>query len=162
MRFIGTGRLPGQYVKSHARYARDIMTQHVITVAPDTALPKIAALFEKTGIKRVPVVQEGQVVGILSRSDLVRAFAATIGKVWKSRPRTDETIRCLLSAELERQAWWRPEFSNVAVDKGVVTFGGFVELDQEKAAARVAAESIPGVREVIDARLPYQNLTGML
>jgi CBS domain-containing protein len=162
MKFFGTARLPGEYVKSHARYARDIMTEDVITVAPDTALADVAALFGKHGIKRVPVLREGRLVGILSRSDLVRALAVAAVNGRKVHTVPDHTIQRLLMEELRRQNWWRSEYSNVSVSEGVVTYGGFVDVENERTAARVAAETIPGVVKVVDQRLPYQNLVSMM
>src|SRR5690349_7685039 len=65
------------YVRSHARIVRDVMTRDVITVAETTELAEIANLLETKRIKRVPVVRDGKVVGIVSRANLVRALATT-------------------------------------------------------------------------------------
>lgn len=155
MRFIATSRLPGEYVRSHARYARDIMTEKVVTVSPGTTLSRIASLFEKHGIKRLPVLDKGRLVGILSRSDLVRALAESFASDAVGPSLPDAAIQSRLLAELQSQAWWQPGLSMVNVKDGVVTYSGFSEIDEERAAARVAAENIPGVRGVVDRRLPY-------
>lgn len=155
MRFIATSRLPGEYVRSHARYALDIMTEEVVTVSPGTTLSRIASLFEKHGIKRFPVLDEGRLVGILSRSDLVRALFKACASDEVVPPLPDAEIRSRLLAELQHQAWWQPGLSMVNVEDGVVTFTGFSEVDAERTAARVAAENISGVRGVIDRRSPY-------
>jgi CBS domain-containing protein len=63
------------YVRSGGRQVRDLMTRHVITVEEDTPLPEVARLLEEHRIKRVPVLRQGKVVGIVSRADLVRALA---------------------------------------------------------------------------------------
>lgn len=162
LRLLGTSRLPGEYVKSHARYARDVMTRGVAAVAPDTSLADIATMLENLRIRRVPVLHEERLVGFVSRSDLVRALAAAKTARQFTDAMSDEEIRGQLVAELRRQAWWRPEYSNVSVDKGVVTYGGYVDLEDERAAARVAAEIIPGVVDVVDARLSYQSLNSMM
>ena len=139
------------YVKSHARHARDIMTVEVATVTPDTPVTEIAGLLESRGIKRVPVVHQGRVVGIVSRSNLVQALAVT------SQPealpaRGDDAIRAALLAELERQPWWQRNVASVIIDRGVVHYWGTLDSEEERAAARVAAENIPGVRGVEDHR----------
>ena len=74
--------LAASYVKTHGRKAADIMTQNVITAAPDTALDEVAITMEKNSIKRVPIVRDGQLVGIVSRANLVQALA-TMPKGWK-------------------------------------------------------------------------------
>ena len=71
----GDASLPADYVKAYARKAADIMTQNVITAAPETALDEVAIVMEKNSIKRVPIVRDGQLVGIVSRANLVQALA---------------------------------------------------------------------------------------
>jgi CBS domain-containing protein len=146
------------YVRTHAVRVKDIMTREVATVGPDAPLWKIAALFDARRIKRAPVVEAGRVSGIVSRSDLVKALAAAAPPCALEG---DEAIRGSLLAELERQSWWRGDQSSVAVENGVVTFDGFVQSDGEETAARVAAESIPGVRGVDDRRFDWRSFPAM-
>jgi CBS domain-containing protein len=162
MRLFSADRSPAEYVKSHARYARDIMTRDVATVAPDTPLAAIATLLEKRRIKRVPVLDQGHLVGIVSRSDLVHALLSAARAGAPAGPFTDDAIRALLMAELRRQGWWRKELSKVTVEHGVVTFVGLIESENERIAARVAAETVPGVHSVVDERLAYRDLTSMV
>jgi CBS domain-containing protein len=157
IRLFSADRSPEEYVKSHARYARDIMTRDVATVAPDTPLAEIATLLERRRIKRVPVLDQGRLVGIVSRSDLVHALVAATRQHAAAEPIADETIRAVLLAELRRQAWWRRDFANVTVEQGVVTFAGLIETENERIAARAAAETVPGVRGVVDERLAYRD-----
>ena len=162
MRLFSADRSPAEYVKSHARYARDIMTRDVATVAPDTPLAAIATLLEKRRIKRVPVLDEGRLVGIVSRSDLVHALVSAARAGAPADPITDDAIRALVLAELRRQGWWRKELSGVTVEQGVVTFAGLIENENERIAARVAAETVPGVHSVVDERLAYRDLSSMV
>jgi len=141
------------YVKSHARHARDVMTTEVVTVTADTPVPDIATLLERHRVKRVPVVEDGRLVGIVSRSNLVQALAAK-GREIGAGASGDGEIRSRLTAELERHAWWGARISNVIVTDGVVHYFGTVDREEEKQAARVAAENVPGVRRVEDHRLP--------
>ena len=161
-RLFRIDRSPEEYVRSHARHVRDIMTREVATVAPDTCLAEVATLLEQRRIKRVPVVQEGRLVGIVSRSDLVQALATAKRADWKTGPLTDEAIRRLVLAELRRQPWWRMDWSNVTVQEGVVTYAGLIEFENERIAARVAAETVPGVRGIVDRRLAYEDSYSML
>jgi CBS domain-containing protein len=151
---------PADYVKTHAQRAQDIMTREVITIAPETPLTEIAAMLESHGIKRVPVVRDGELVGIVSRANLVQALAGMRSAAVYVSPPADQAIRGRLQAELERQRWWRQGASNVIVTDGIVHYFGAVESDDEQDAARVAAENIPGVRGVEDHRVRFQHLAG--
>lgn len=140
------------YVRTHAVRVADIMTRDVVAVAPGTELAEVAALLEKHDVKRVPVVEDGRVVGIVSRSDLVKALAAAAPDPRAAAPLSDAAIKERLMSELERQPWWHGNFASVEIADGVVTYRGMIEFDGEDDAARVAAEAIPGVRRVVDQR----------
>lgn len=140
------------YVRSHARHARDVMTRDVPTVTPETPVAEIARLLEGRGIGRAPVVDAGKLVGIVSRANLVQALATRAAAPAAAAAADDETIRAALLAELERQPWWRNDHGFVIVTDGVVHFWGMVDTDDARPAARVAAENVPGVRGVEDHR----------
>jgi CBS-domain-containing membrane protein len=135
-----------EYVKAHAKKAGDVMTAHVITARPDTPLHEIAALMEKHAIKRVPIVADGKLAGIVSRANLVQAVASAPMEL-KIAP-SDESIRERLMAHLERQPWAHTHQLNVTVNNGVVDIWGVTFSESERDAIRVAAENIPGVRAV--------------
>jgi CBS domain-containing protein len=152
---------PADYVRSHARQARDIMTREVVTVEEEAALGDIAALLEKRGVKRVPVMRGDRVVGIVSRADLVQALAE--GARLPARPsRDDDAIHERLLAELARQSWWRSPYASVTVKEGIVHYWGATENDADRDAVRVAAENVPGVRGVQDHRISMQNIPSMI
>ena len=158
LRLFSSDSSPADYVKSHALRARDIMTHEVISVTPDTPVAKIATLLEKHCIKRVPVLRNRRLVGIVSRANLVQAIAAMPPPSIRVTPPLDSAIRGRLLAELARQSWWGRVSSNVMVSEGVVHYWGMAGSDDERAAARVAAENVPGVRAVEDHRLTYTEL----
>ena len=145
--FTGTARLAGDYVRSHGKVANDVMTRDVICVGPGTTLDAIADLMEQHRIKRVPVVQERALVGIVSRANLLRAFAALPASA-ASAPASDSEIRYALSKELSSQAWGRRADNSVVVTNGVVHLWGLVTSQEESRALEIAAQSVPGVREV--------------
>jgi CBS domain-containing protein len=142
----GDDVLAADYIKSHARKAADVMTPNVITATPDTPLDEIALLLEKNGIKRVPIVKDGQLVGIVTRANLVQAVASAPKGL--EIPVSDEAIRDKLLAHLKAQPWARTGLLNVTVNDGVVNLWGITDSETERNAIRVAAESIPGVRAV--------------
>lgn len=158
LRMFGADRTPAEYVKAHGRFARDIMTRDVVTVMSDTPVAAIATLLESRGIKRVPVMRDEQVVGIVSRANLVQALAGMGSTVLGVTPPADQAIRERLQAELERQSWWRQAASNVIVTDGIVHYFGTIDSDDQQDAARVAAENVPGVRGVEDHRVPFRRV----
>ncbi|MBZ0148362.1 MAG: CBS domain-containing protein [Pseudorhodoplanes sp.] len=146
--FINTDTLATEYVAARARKVADLMTRPVITASPDTPLDAIATLLESNAIKRVPIVSNGQLVGIVSRANLVQAFAAA--RPTLDIPLSDSTIRDRLLAHLKAQPWAHLALVNITVYDGVVRLWGMVPSQAEKQAMRVAAEQTAGVRSVSD------------
>ncbi len=144
----GDEGLAGDYIKAHAKKVGDIMTRKVITAGPDTPLHEIAAMLEKHGIKRLPIVRDGQLVGIVSRANLVQAIATSGSKL--NIPLSDTVIREKLLSHLNTQSWAHTALLNATVSGGVVDLWGFIESDMERKAIRVAAEATPGVHAVND------------
>jgi CBS-domain-containing membrane protein len=142
--------LAHEFVKSHARKAADVMTTPVVCVEPNTPLGDIATLLEKHRIKRVPVVQDGKLVGIVSRANLVQAILRRGGKTEQAVPVDDSTLQGKILADLQSKIWTDPSTINVSVHDGTVELWGVVESEAEKSAVRVAVEVTPGVREVLD------------
>ncbi|WP_326535287.1 CBS domain-containing protein [Pseudorhodoferax sp.] len=142
------------YVRAHGGHARDVMNRRVVCVAHDAPLARLAEIFEERRVRRVPVLQAGRMVGLVTRSDLMRALDQAIPACPASPPAPldDAQIRARLLAELEQQSWWHGSWSEVSVEGGVVRFVGYVQQLSDKDAARVAAENIPGVRTVRDTR----------
>jgi CBS domain-containing protein len=140
--------LAAEYVKAHARKVADVMTRKAITAPPDASLRELAALMEAKAIKRVPIVEDGRFVGIVSRANLVRAFASAQPVLGIEL--SDSNIRGQFLAHLQNQAWARPWLLNVIVKDGVVDLWGVVRSDAEKRVVRIAAESMDGVRAVND------------
>ena len=155
--WTGDETLAAEYVKAHARKVADVMTRIVITATPETPLHEIAALLERNSIKRVPIVKDGQLVGIVSRANLIQAVAST--RKGLEIPLSDTTIRDKLLAHLTSQEWAHTSLLNVTVSCGVVNLWGITNSDAERMAIRVAAESAPGVCDVND-NLVTQPLGG--
>jgi len=155
LQFTGEETLAAEYVKAHARKIADVMTRQVVTATPDTPLHEVANLLEKNSIKRVPILRDGRLVGIVSRANLIQAVAGAREKLDVSP--SDTAIRTKLLAHLNAQRWAHTSRLNVTVSDGVVSLWGLIDSDTERTAIRVAAEAIPGVRAVIDnlVAIPY-------
>jgi CBS domain-containing protein len=135
------------YIKSHSWSVDDVMTTQVISVGEETPLGGAATLMDQNRIKRVPVVREGKLVGILSRKDLLRVIAAA--RRDEIAP-GDDAIRRGILARLGENNDLQGAQLTVTVSSGVVHLGGTVDSDAERGLARVVAESIGGVAGVRD------------
>lgn len=149
-----TDRSAGDYIKSHGREVRDVMTRDVLSVTEETPIRDIALLLETHRIKRVPVMRDGKLVGIVSRANLVQALATTIEEPASDAAADDRAIRDRLLAELKAQRWAEVSPANVTVKDGVVHLWCSYLSERERRAIIVAAESIPGVRRVADHMKP--------
>ena len=135
------------YLRTHGTRAQDVMTTGVITVSEATPLSKIAALLEKHRIKRVPVLRDGKLVGIVSRANLLQGLAS--GRPAPAAKREDRDIRDALLAALG-EAGLPMHQVNVIVSDGVVQLWGAIESDVQHQAARAAVEGTPGVKRLED------------
>jgi CBS domain-containing protein len=148
--FSSAEQLMAEFVKAHGRNAKDVMTRQVISVSPDTSLQEIANLLEKHGIKRVPVIENGRLVGIVSRANLVQALA-TRGLAFVDVAEADEALRKVILLNLRKLPWTTAmTMIDVIVDRGVVNLWGVVRNEEEKNAIRITAEGTPGVQAVND------------
>jgi CBS domain-containing protein len=146
---LGPGRLAEEYVQSHGRHIRDVMTADPLTITPDAALEDVVALMEKHEIKRVPVVEGGKLVGIVSRSNLIRALVSAAPAIPEGAS-DDATIRSKIVEELSRERWAALGTTDVMVRGGVVHLWGVITDERERQALIVAAENVPGVKAVRD------------
>jgi CBS domain-containing protein len=158
---IGPGRLAGEYVRACGRKVEEIMTPEVVTIAEDTTLDRVVELMEQHRVKRLPVMRDGALVGILTRANLLHAVASLAHEA--APPLADDAaIRDRLLAELERHNWAPLGMLNIVVRDGTVELWGAVTEERERAAIRVAAENIPGVKAVHDHLVWLEPISGMV
>ena len=138
------------YVRTHGRRAADVMARDVVTVEEDTPLHEIAILLEERRNKRVPVVRDGRLQGIVSRANLLHGLAASPVAAMPLPSVDDDTIRTTILTTLREEVGGMTELVNIVVSQGVVDVWGVADLLEVKRAIRVAAENAPGVREVRD------------
>jgi CBS domain-containing protein len=142
--------LAAEFAKSHGKRVEEVMSEDVITATEDATLAEIAAILERNRIKRVPIVRDGELVGIVSRSNLVQALASNGGAASGSLD-ASRTIRQEILSRLEQQQTWTDFGSrNVIVTDGKVHLWGLISSDAERKALIALAEGVPGVTEVID------------
>lgn len=159
--FMGPGPLAAEYVRSHARTISDVMSPDVITVEEQADLRDVIEVMEKHGIKRVPVMREGRMVGIISRSNVLRPLSQLL-RGQNASENTDTTIRMKLLAELAGQSWASLRNANIVVKDGVVDLYGVIFDGREREALRVAAENVPGIKQIRDHLTWIEPHTGIV
>jgi CBS domain-containing protein len=157
---LGPGTIAKDYVHSHARRIDEVMTTEVETVGEDAGLEDVVALMEKRRVKRVPVMRGTQLVGIVSRANLLHALA-TLSREVKPSAAGDETIRAAVLAELDRQSWAPRHMIDVVVRNGVVELWGTVIDPDQRDAVRVVAETVAGVKAVKCHIVWVEPMSGM-
>jgi CBS domain-containing protein len=146
---LGPGRLATEYVHTHGRKVEELMTHDPVTVAEDTSLDEVVKTMEKRGIKRVPVMRGEQLVGLISRANLLHALASVSRHMGASSV-GDADIRSKLLAELEKESWAPIGALDVIVRDGIVELWGTITDERQREALVVAAENIQGVKSVRD------------
>lgn len=142
------------YVASHdgrpARKVADVMTRDVITASEDTPIAQIAHLMKGRNIKRIPILRKGEIVGIVSRVDILRGLISLSGDRDEVHPvyRRDEELRREIYAACRGRSWSQAKQMDVVVNGGVVHLWGVAPTELVRQAYRVAAENVPGVKTV--------------
>ena len=145
--FSGSENTASDFVAMRSRRAKDIMTRKVQVVAPDTPVADIARLLEEKRIKRVPVVENGKIVGIVSRGNLMQALAST-PRVTLEPSTSNRKKREIVLAALAQVPGLNPAHLNVVVEDGRVDVWGLADSDAEEKAAWVALDNIDGLGEI--------------
>jgi CBS domain-containing protein len=158
--FVTPGRLAEEYVHSHGRKVSELMTVDPVSVTEETPLEEVVTLMEKRRIKRLPVVRGDQVVGIVSRANLLHALARLSGEAKPGQP-DDRAIREELLDHLVNLNWAPLASLDITVRNGVVDLWGSITDERERQALVVAAENIPGVKAVNDHLVWIEPMSGV-
>lgn len=145
------------YARAHGRRVRDVMSTELATVGEDATVEEVAHILETKRIRRVPVLRDGRLVGVVSRADLLRAVMAPVAG-GASEDASDPRIRREILAAMRSQPWISTRFVFPAVKDGVVTFHGFLGAQETMTALRVLAEGVPGVKRVVFETAPPPSL----
>jgi CBS-domain-containing membrane protein len=156
---VSPARQAADFTRAHGRHVHVVMTTDVFSVAYDSPLEAVVATMEQNRIKRLPVTRDGRVIGVVSRSDLLRAL---VGRARDAAPAgtDDSTIRTSILDALESKAWAPMTTLNVTASHGVVDLWGTITNDEERHAIRVTAENAPGVKLVHDHLVYVEPYTG--
>jgi len=136
------------FVKAHAVKVADVMTRQMVTATESHTLGEVASLLEKHGIKRVPIVRDKRVIGIVSRANLLQAFARASAEPDRETTGDDQATRERIVEQIRALPWGMPWLLTVTVQDGVAELWGPVHSEEQRQALRVAAECVPGVKAV--------------
>jgi CBS domain-containing protein len=158
---LGPGRLADEYTHAHARRVGEAMTGDVVSVGPQADVAELVQLMNRRRIKRVPVIDNGKLVGIVSRANLVRALVKALVKK-PARPVGDDAIwKGILDAIAAEP--WGPRFAtDIKVKDGFVDIYGTITDERERTALHVLAENVPGVKGVRDHLVWVEPISGMV
>jgi CBS domain-containing protein len=148
--FFFPGNAAEIYAHTHGRRVDEVMSSDVATIDENANLDDAIALMQKRRVKRLPVVADGKVIGIIARADFVRALALSAGQSHDDEPTTDGAIKHDIEAELRARPWAPVASVDVQVEDGKVTLLGVLTDDRQRAAVRAVAENVNGVVAVDD------------
>ena len=148
-----------QYVREHGRKVSEVMTHDPLTIAEDATLEEIVNAMEANGIKRMPVMRDGKLVGIVSRANLLHAVASLAREI-PDPTADDDHIRSRIIQALEKHDW-SPFGLSVIVRDGIVHLSGVITDEDSRQAAIVATENVSGVRKVHDHLSWVDVMSGM-
>lgn len=156
---VSPARQAADFTHANGRHVRDVMTQDVVSIGQDAPLEEVVAKMESNRIKRMPVTDGAKVIGVVSRSDLLRAL---VGQARTAQPSDtdDRTIRTAIMQVLEAQSWAPLTTLNVTVASAVVDVWGTITNEEERRAIHVVVENTPGVKTIHDHLVYIEPYTG--
>ena len=157
---MGAGRSALEFVREHGRKVGEIMTQDSLyTATEDMPLEELVRLMGRQNVKRVPVVRGNTLVGIVTRSDLLRAVASLARDV-PDPTADDDHIRNRVIAAIEKNEW-KPAQLGVTVRDAIVHLSGIITDERFRKATVVAAENVSGVKLVHDHLYFFDAMSGL-
>jgi CBS domain-containing protein len=156
---LGPGKEAADFVHEHGRKVAEIMTPEPLTITEDTPLEEIVQLMEKNNVKRLPVMRGDQIVGIVSRANLLQAVASLAREI-PDPTADDDHIRNRVIDAIEKKDWC-PYGLSVVVRDGIVHLSGVITEERARQAAIVCAENVTGVNKVHDHLCWVDTMSGM-
>jgi len=139
----------------------EAMTGDVVSVPSHADVPDVVQLMSKRRIKRVPVIDNGKLVGIVSRANLVRALVKALVKK-PARPVSDDAIWQGILDAIAAEPWGPRFATDIKVKDGFVDIYGTITDERERTALHVLAENVPGVKGVRDHLVWVEPISGMV
>lgn len=154
--FFGPAESAEKYIHTHGRKVHEVMTTDPVTVQESASLEEAVSLMEQQGIKRLPVVREGKVAGILTRANLMRALLSLSRDDSNASTHSPREVRARILNEIAKQSWAADTSIDVIVRGGVADLWGEITEESQRRALMVLVENTPGIRKVYD-HLKYES-----
>ena len=158
---IGPGKLADEYTHAHSQVVGDVMSNRVTHAEPNASLQSLAELMQSKHIKRVPILENERLIGVVGRADLLRAISNAYATL-SGAPCPDSDIKFRLWGELNGTQWAPCNTITISVSNGVVTLGGMITDGRERKALCAAASNTPGVKQVHDYMTWVDLTTGTM
>ena len=159
---FGPGRSAEDFVHSHGRRVEEVMTRTPITVVPSAGLDAVVGLMLDKRVKRLPVVEEGRLIGIVSRADVLRALSGIFAADTPEAEVGDEELVARVKAALAAESWAPITSLDVRAKTGVVELWGSILDERQREAIRVAVENVAGVRGIVDHLVWVEPFSGTI
>lgn len=155
---VGPGRLASEYVHASGRKVEEVMTPDPYTVTENDSMETVVELMERHRVKRLPVLRDGRVVGIVSRANVMNAC---IKFAHYPASAADDATTCKRILAALSNAPWAPRIQ-VTVHDGIVELSGVITDERERKAVIVAVENVSGVKAVHDHMVWVEPMSGMV
>lgn len=162
--FFLKSRLEDDYVHTHGRHVSEVMTPNPKFVSPESDLAEVAALMTEKRMKSLPVVRDTVLVGVISRSDIIRALAGKLLSLADSsgaEGASDEAIKNAILSNMAREKRMPKPGIRIEVKGGVVNLEGVTLSDSERRMIIVIAENTSRVKQVNDHLVNVDPALGM-
>lgn len=151
--FGDSRKMADRFAKAHGAKAADVMTSELVTVGEEAGVDEIARLMERHNIRRVPVLTDGKLAGIVSRADLLRAVLAP-QPASAADDATDTVLLQRVISAMREQPWVDTFYVFPSVKNGTVDLYGFHRSAEVQRGLVVLAREVPGVKAVEDHTEP--------
>ena len=135
------------YIKSHGLKAQDVMSRVIVSVSKHANLSEVADILDTHRIRQVPVMDGGKLVGMISRTDLVRKLAE-VSVAAPALRAEGGALQKVIWEQIKAQQWLKSAYINLAVKNGVVELWGAVDSEEQRRALRILVEGVSGVQKV--------------
>lgn len=147
--FLDKDMLARDFIKSHGHTAADVMSRYVVSISDNAALAEVADVLDVNDLKRVPVMREGKLVGMITRGDLVRALASP-PQATTPQPTDNAEVQRVLMARIHEQDWVQATYLSVIVEDDRIELRGFVGTDHQRKALAILAQEVAAGRRIDD------------
>lgn len=149
---LSGGNAARDFSHANGRTVSDVMTRFIVSVDEEADISHAIDLMTERHFKRLPVVRGNDVVGVISRSDILRALhkASDPQSQRTVVHRTDAEIGAAIEAAIADKPWASAGDVQVHVEAGVVTLEGSIGDERVRRALAIIAENMPGVVSVRD------------